>query len=234
MADDSYHGGCNLVGVIAWVGGQAASRHGSNRSLTLLYVHSAESIQNTFRFAQSCLPFSLQWGMIMTRPQFSDLSENHRRAISTAALMLDEMLCKFEQYARGRELHSVAYHERNRLSHKQREKLLAEIEQIRTILRELKDALHLEADTQDVGRNIWATSSAFWAVLVETETKYLRRYGRTPSGLAEFLDPRIEAMIRHLRNVSRIAGAGPVHGRTHVETPPGIGNGQTEEADRGT
>ena len=37
----------------------------------------------------------------MTEPRFPDLSENHRRAISTAMYLLDEMLCDIEYRAQS-------------------------------------------------------------------------------------------------------------------------------------
>jgi len=140
--------------------------------------------------------------------RFPDLSENHRRAISTAALLLDEMLCEFEEYARGRERHSVLYGERNRLSSGQRKRLLREIEQAREILSEVTDVLELKGKEEDVRQKIWAAASSFWEVLVETEAKHLRRYGQMPPGLGDYLDPRMETLIQHLRKMSRIAGGG--------------------------
>lgn len=144
----------------------------------------------------------------MSESRFPDLSENHRRAISTAAVLLDEMLCEFEECARGRERRGVLYHERNRLTSRQRARLLAEIEQARVVLRELKEALDLQAVEEDVRQRIWAAASTFWEVLVETETKRLRRYGEMPPGLAECLDPRMEALIERLQTLSSIAGGG--------------------------
>jgi hypothetical protein len=142
----------------------------------------------------------------MTRPEFHDLSESHKRSIGTACLLLDEMLCEFEQFARGREVRSVFYVERNRLSPRQKERLLAEIQRVRDVLRELKETLGLRVEPQDIVQRVWGSSSAFWEVLVETESKHLRRYGKMPQDFGQYLDPRVETLIQHLRNISRIAG----------------------------
>jgi len=142
----------------------------------------------------------------MAPPKFPDLSESHKRSILTACILLDEMLCEFEEFARGREIRSVFYKEHNRLSPRQRERLLAEIQRVREILCELKEALGLETEPQDVAQRVWGSSSSFWAVLVETESKYLRRYGKMPQGFAQYHDPKVEGLIQHLRNMSRIAG----------------------------
>jgi len=155
-----------------------------------------------------------------TNVKFPTLGENHRRAIGTVAFMLDQMLCDFEAYAKGREFHGLLYHERNRLSPKQRQVILDEAGRIRAVLRELQESLGLEPRVEDVSRDIWGRGSMFWASLVETETKYLRGYGATPPGLADYLDPKIETLIEHMETIVRIA-SGKTPGRgPDAEEPP--------------
>jgi hypothetical protein len=141
-----------------------------------------------------------------TNVKFPTLSENHRRAIGTVAFMLDQMLCDFEAYAKGREFHGLLYHERNRLSPRERQAILDEAGRIRTVLKELQESLGLAPRVEDVSREIWGRGSMFWEGLVETETKYLRRYGETPPGLADYLDPKIETLIEHLDTIVRMTG----------------------------
>jgi hypothetical protein len=141
-----------------------------------------------------------------TNVKFPTLGENHRRAIGTVAFMLDQMLCDFEAYAKGREFHGLLYHQRNRLSPKQRRAILDEVDRIRAVLKELRESLGLETRVEDVSREIWSRSSMFWENLVETETKYLRRYGKAPPGLADYLDPKIETLIEHLDTIARMTG----------------------------
>jgi len=136
-----------------------------------------------------------------------NLGENHKRAIGTVMFLLDQMLCDFEAYAAGREFHGVLYHERNRLSPKQRRTILDQTSHIRKILKELQGTLGLKPRIEDVSRNIWGRGSMFWESLVETETKYLQRYGATPPGLEDYLDPKIKTLIEHLENISRTAGS---------------------------
>jgi len=149
-------------------------------------------------------------------PKLPALSENHQRAITISLAMLDERLLEFEQIAQGREERSVFIKEVNRLSVSQRKKLLAEIERMRGILRELKDALELETKVEDLAKRIWGSSTAFWEVLVETEAKYLRRYGDVPDWLGEYLDPKIEALIEGLSALSNIVSG---KAAAEVESP---------------
>lgn len=150
----------------------------------------------------------------MKRDPIILLGDNHRRGITTAFRLLDEMLFEFEDYARGREVRSVFYQERNALSAGQKGGLLAEIKRMRDLMQEIKDALGLKAEVENVARRIWGSSSAFWVVLVETKSKYMKRYGDAPPELAEYLDPRIEVLIEHLRNLTGLVG-----GRTHGKAP---------------
>jgi len=78
--------------------------------------------------------------------------------------------------------------------------------QIRGVLRELRDVLGLEIETEDVGRKIWGECSTFWEILMETKSRFLARYGPPPEGLAEYLDPRIDGLIASLRNLTKSVG----------------------------
>jgi len=133
------------------------------------------------------------------------ISDNHQRAIVSALLLFDRMLCEVEEYAYGREVRSVLYVERNALSEDQKSKLLAEVSQMRAVLQELKDSLGLDAEIEDVGHKIWAQGSTFWEVLVETKSRYLKGFGQVPPQLTQYLDPRIDVLIQHLRNLTALA-----------------------------
>jgi len=141
----------------------------------------------------------------MKSPAAISLGENHQRGITISLGLLDELLCEIEQIARGREIQSVLYGERNHLSAQQRQSLLAEIAQMREILAELKVTFKVKERIEDLGNKIWASGLFFLEVLEETESKYLRRYGPTPPGLKDYLDPKVENLIRHLSNISHIA-----------------------------
>jgi hypothetical protein len=130
------------------------------------------------------------------------ISDNHRRGIVSALLLFDRMLCEVEEYAYGREVRSVFYIERNALSEDQKSKLLVEVSQMRAVFQELKDGLGLETEIEDVGHSIWGQGSTFWEVLVGTKSRYLKGYGEAPPGLAEYLDPRIDLLIKRLRNLT--------------------------------
>ena len=119
------------------------------------------------------------------------------------------MFCTFEQYARGAEAQSVLYQEQNTLRDEQKRDILARIKAVRELLEQLRDDLGLAPETQDIARAIWAMSSAFWVALVELDSGHLRRYGDVPPGLAQYLDPKVDALIQHVTAISEIVSGGP-------------------------
>jgi hypothetical protein len=134
-----------------------------------------------------------------------EINKNQRRSLAVSLAMLDEVLCLFEEYARGRELHSVCYEERNRLTARQRRDLLVEIERVRAQMRQIKDELGLPPRVEDVGKRIWGHSAAFWEVLAEMKSKRLRGYGEVSANLAAYLDPRVEKLLQCVQGISAIA-----------------------------
>jgi hypothetical protein len=141
----------------------------------------------------------------MTQKKSVEVGENHKRAIGATLTLLDEMLCEFEEYAEGRERHGVLYHERNSLSDKQRRGIQSEVAAMRQTIRELKEALKLTGSRNEAAQQIWGRASAFWEVLAETQSRYLRRYGELTPGLKECLDPRIEALTAHLLALAELS-----------------------------
>ena len=141
----------------------------------------------------------------MEKTPFLNIGENHRRGIGTALVFLDENLCEFEKLVKSNGIKSEFYVEKNNLSSEQRKKILFEIEKIRKILKELKGALKLTGTVNEIDKTIWGHCSGLWEVLVETESKYLKRYGKVPPGLPEYLDPKIAEIIESIKHISEAA-----------------------------
>ena len=135
-----------------------------------------------------------------------EINENQRRSIASSLALLDEALCLFEEYGRGREVHSVCFEERNRLTARQRKRLLGEIEKLHEEMRQIKEDLGLPRRVEDVGKRIWGHSAGFWEMLAELQSNRLRGYGEVSSDLAEYLDPRAESLLERVQGLSAIAG----------------------------
>jgi hypothetical protein len=132
------------------------------------------------------------------------LRENFKRGIETTLVFLDEALCEFEEWAKGREQRSIFYSERNTLSDAQRNEILSEVAGMREMLRELRDDLGLEGRVRGGANTIWGKCAVLSVNLEELKGKHLARYGEPPRGLVEYLDPRIKRLMASLNHIFRL------------------------------
>jgi len=134
-----------------------------------------------------------------------EIRRNHRRAIGVSLTFLDETLCWLEQWARGREVHSVLYEERNELSDAQRRRMLAEIQAVRRVIRKFRDELGLQGRVQSAKDDIRGRCANMWEHLVALESRYLRRYGAISDELADYMDREVPALISRFLRISAAA-----------------------------
>ena len=127
-----------------------------------------------------------------------NLSQEHRSRVSITLTRLDEALIKFEEYAQGREVHSILYRENNNLDPVSRAGLLAEIASIRAIMEELQEHLLLKASALDIVKSIRGHCYLLWVEVTEMTGKYLRGFGEPPPELVRYLDPKAHQILRHL------------------------------------
>jgi len=131
-----------------------------------------------------------------------EIGENHRRAISATLAMVDRTLCLFERWAKGQDVQSVLYKERNNLSPRQRVAILRIIRDIRRAIGEIHQSLQLTDDVEITVTTIRGHCSILWVALEELQARHLRRYGEPLPELGEYLDPRVQKLIRLLRKLS--------------------------------
>jgi len=120
-------------------------------------------------------------------PQFK-LNESTRRAVETTLQLLDEGLCRIEQWAQGHEQHSVLYAETNGLTRAQRRELLREVASLRDELRAARDSMALASRSLNAARDIWALCSGLRVDLMEMESQRLRGYGRLTKDAGAHID----------------------------------------------
>ncbi len=138
-----------------------------------------------------------------------NMTEGHRRNISSTFWLLDKTLCEFGQWAEGRACKSVLYEEVNNLSVAQRAKLLSHIDSLRSCLREAREALGMSPHTIDAARSIRVGATGMWIDLVEMGAKHLRGFGEVPPELMEFLDPLVERMQVGVQGIFDVVNGGP-------------------------
>ena len=140
----------------------------------------------------------------MPEESIPNLSEAHRSRIRITLTLLDEALVKFEAYARGREVCSVLYCEKNTLDSERRNGLLADIAAIRGIMQELRDGLHLKASSEDIAKTMEAHCYILWVDVLEMTGKYLRGFGDPPPELVNYLDPKAHRILQYLDHIKAL------------------------------
>ncbi|MGE5484928.1 MAG: hypothetical protein ACM3X4_07930 [Ignavibacteriales bacterium] len=130
-----------------------------------------------------------------------NISESQRRSLWTMLNTVDQALCDFESWAKGREHAGVLFSEKNDLSPAQRQALLTQIESMRQKIRSLGDDLALERRTRTVRANIIASASTLWIGLVEVEPDQLRRYGPVDPQTVEYLGPKIRELVAGIQDL---------------------------------
>jgi hypothetical protein len=139
-----------------------------------------------------------------TDRSLANLSNGHKRGIETTLAILDEELCQFEEWAKGREIHSVLYHEQNTLSAEQRNALSSETAMMKEILVELRNTLKLACRIRTVEKVISSQCSTLWIYLRELESSYLLRYSEISPDLVTYFDPRISQLVDHINQIRKI------------------------------
>jgi len=129
------------------------------------------------------------------------MNEGQRRIIERTLSLLDEVLCEFEEWAKGREIHSVLYREQNTLSVTQRKELSSKTDMMKEILIKLRNTLNLDDRVRIAATAIRSHCSALWVDLTELKSNNLHRYGEIPPGLAEYLDLQLVQLIDHLNQI---------------------------------
>ena len=141
----------------------------------------------------------------MPRHQWPPLNKRHQRPLASRLTVLDEAICDFERWAQGRGVESVLFAERNDLTEEQTQLLRGEIAEMREILSELRDALHLEPSVRQAKQDIASRCSLLWEMLIELQPKYLRRYGEWPAEVLELVSEKTAVLQACVEAVGKIA-----------------------------
>lgn len=132
------------------------------------------------------------------------ISDDHRRGISSTLVLLDEVLCRFERWAKSGTAEGPLYEEREDLSEEQKQAILDEIDSIRAVIAGLRDELQLHKKVESVETAIWSQCSWCWNLLVELESRRLKRYGKLPAGFAAYFDPKVKVLIERMNAILEI------------------------------
>jgi hypothetical protein len=133
-----------------------------------------------------------------------ELSENHRRSISITLQLVDKTLCEWEAWAKGDVRSGVMFGEQDTFSPAQKTGLRDKIATIRKLLVRLRDDLQLEPKAAPTSQLIVGHAAVLWEMLTDLNSRGLRGHGKTPDGLASYLDPIGETPCEEMNAIAHL------------------------------
>lgn len=124
-----------------------------------------------------------------------EISPNHQRVIVVGLYMLEKSIERIEEALITGDRGKITYRVNDRLDDEIRNSILQDIEEMRKIIRELKDELNLRTQEESMARKVRGEAAHIWEALSDMRSSGLDRYGKTPKELADFWDPRVEELI---------------------------------------
>ncbi len=124
-----------------------------------------------------------------------EINQNHQRVITVGLYTLEKSTELIEQLLTVQDGERITYKANNQLDDKVRNSVLRDIEEMRKIIRELKDELNLKPREESIARNVRAEAAHIWEALCDMLSGGLDRYGKTPKELADLWDPKVKELI---------------------------------------
>jgi len=132
------------------------------------------------------------------------LPPNHRRAVTSTLLLLDELVVRYQYAAAGGAVSSVLIRESNDLTPAQRDALNRLALEIKGHLEEMAKDLRLKTKDKDIAAALRWQSAAVGDALQELRGRRLRAYGPVSEAAARYLDGKLEIILRLLREASSL------------------------------
>jgi hypothetical protein len=133
-----------------------------------------------------------------------ELGENHRRSISITLQLVDQALCEWDDWARGRVRSGIMYRQVDTLSPIQKQELQDKIGKVRQLIMHLRDDLGLEPKNVPTSQFIIGHASLLWEMLTELNGRSLQAYGKVPGELGRYLNPIGEQLAAEMNEIARL------------------------------
>lgn len=140
---------------------------------------------------------------LSSQPLF-EVSENHRRSISITLQLLDQGLCEWDDWAKGRVRVGTTYRQSDTFSAKQKKIMQRKITNVRQLILRLRDDLKLEAKVVATSQSIVGPAAVLWEMLSDLNSQGLSGYGTVQEDLAHYLDPIGNKLAAEMNEISRL------------------------------
>ena len=136
------------------------------------------------------------------------LNNAQRTSISIVMRMLEEKMRAVEARLACPEEQALTFEVRNDLTPVTVQVLREKIDDVYALIRALRDRLALPLDVKPATRDALTGLMPLWAVLQESTSERLQRYGEVDPSLAHVLDPTIDALARLMIEMDAAARGG--------------------------
>jgi hypothetical protein len=124
------------------------------------------------------------------------LNDAQRTSLGIVMRMIEEKMRAIESRLAHPEERALTFEVRNDLTPVMVQVLREKIDEVLTLIRAFRDHFALPLEIKLASRDIRIGLTQRWAILQESTSKQLRRYGDVDPSLTHVLDPKVEALAR--------------------------------------
>ncbi|HEV2233168.1 MAG TPA: hypothetical protein VGV68_07170 [Terriglobia bacterium] len=140
------------------------------------------------------------------RPLPSQLSSNHRRVISIRMRLIEESCFRLLDLFRAVETIFIL---RQPLPMQKSEKVNTGVQELRSLMNQMKSDLGLYCSNEDAHREAAALMAAMTTSIEELHPHHLKGYGSIPDPVAKYLEIRLSNLLQVMKKIKRVLDTPP-------------------------
>ncbi|HEY6953558.1 MAG TPA: hypothetical protein VI758_14215 [Bacteroidota bacterium] len=129
------------------------------------------------------------------------LPPSHRRSLSVTARIVEDSLDEIEKVLMKKERKRSSQNVTESLDSATREKILSTISRLRELNDEMFHTLHLEPNVFSETQLVRSRVVHLWAVLRDSKSKGLKRFGELPTDAAGEVDKHVDNLLGVLKEL---------------------------------
>jgi hypothetical protein len=145
------------------------------------------------------------------QPLPSKLSSNHRRVISIRMRLLEESCFRLLDLFRAVETIFIL---RQPLPKQKSEKVNTGVQELRSLMNQMKSDLGLNCSNEDANREAAALMAAMTTSIEELHPHHLKGYGSVPEPAAKYLEIRLNDLLEVMKRINQALDKPPAEGKS--------------------
>jgi hypothetical protein len=129
------------------------------------------------------------------------LPSSHRRSLSVTARIVEDSIDEIEKALMKKEKSRSSHHITDSLDEATRQKILSTVARLRESNDAMFHSLHLEPNVFSETQIVRSRIVHLWAVLRDSRSKGLKRFGELPADVAEEVDRNVDALLTILKDL---------------------------------